>query len=418
VLQPLVDIRPSHTGGEVVLVPRTNVGTIRVGGLRVDVQPRIGPANLVTLIRYAYEGNYVQARSETTPGREGLDELLGCVLADELDMIRQRGVSRLYVNRKQPLRALRGRPDFLASFPWNDRGMTSITCRYHELSCDTLDNRLILAGLESAVLLDLAPKTRSRFVAHRRAWHELATPGTAGPGDFERARSHYNRLTEHYRLAHNIAELIVNRVRPQSLFDTTTHVTSGVSLDMADLFERVVYRLLRDTFEPRGFDVRYQNTDGRALRDGEGERYRNIRPDVLIFLNDVPVAVVDAKYKDYWEADPDRLVPLKKISNEDLYQLFFYASRLQAVHRLSQPPMSIIIAPQPTVDELAGRLVIGERFRRVRYCTTMSEHELSLALLPVATVVDALRQSAFQAGDCEIVLQWASTLGLEALAHG
>ena len=346
---------------------------------------------MVTLIRYAL-GGPVQSwnRSNVAAERVGLDELLARVLAEELTALRQRGLSRQYVGRSEALAALRGRPDFVASFPWNERGMTSLTCRFHDLTYDNLDNQLLRAALEGATLLETGVATRRRLLEHRRVWSAVASLRAVGLQEFAAARQRYNRLSEHYRFAHRLAELVVLGRRPASLFESGQVVTGGLSLDMAGLFELFVQQLLSESLAPAGLSVRSQQADRGALVDRDGFLYRSVRPDVVIYAGDRPVAVVDAKYKSYWEASADGS-PVRKVSNEDLYQLFFYAQRLQLRHHLERPPAAVILAPTPAADERAGR-VIGGRFTTVKWHagSEAGSCHLRLLLLPLTDLLRRL----------------------------
>src|SRR5687768_12645017 len=76
-LQPLVTIDACWTSGTVALRAVRNVGTVQVGGLRVDVRPRLAAAEMVTLIRFAFGGPVGGwRRSRVGEGRVGLDELV------------------------------------------------------------------------------------------------------------------------------------------------------------------------------------------------------------------------------------------------------------------------------------------------------------------------------------------------------
>src|SRR5687767_13761227 len=119
----LATVEASWSPGVVVLRTGLTVGTVTVGGLRVNVRPKLAAAEMATLIRYALGGPVTGwHRSRIATAKAGLDELLCGVFADELTRIRHAGLSRQYVDRREALPVLRGRPDFIASFPWNDRG--------------------------------------------------------------------------------------------------------------------------------------------------------------------------------------------------------------------------------------------------------------------------------------------------------
>jgi 5-methylcytosine-specific restriction endonuclease McrBC regulatory subunit McrC len=362
-----IRVTPSWNKESVYFHGGARVGTLQVGELRIDVRPRMAAAEMATLIRYALRGDVrPQERSAILPGTVGIDELVCAILADEADRIRQVGLSRRYRKRTESLTALRGRPEFLRSFPRRKQHERTITCTYHLLTCDNLDNRLLRAGLERARLMEITANTRRRLLEHRQAWSSLASAMHPSADDFRDARWNFTRLSEHYRLAHQLCELIVNRMRPTELFAAGQVATAGLTLDMPTLFEQFVHRLIEDLVASTGLRVEAQQPDRGALLDAAGNKYRRVRPDLVVYRKDGPVAVIDAKYKDYWQSRDTAGRPERRISNEDLYQLFFYAQRLQLKHELPVAPEAFIIAPRPASDESRGE-EIAQQYRTISW---------------------------------------------------
>ncbi|MCU0290924.1 MAG: McrC family protein [Thermoanaerobaculaceae bacterium] len=388
-LGPLVEVSPSWAAGKVRVQAGRKVGTLRIGQLRVDVKPRMAAAELATLIRIALGGRpQAVRRSIIDLNRNGMDELICSIFGAELAVVRQAGLSRQYVGRTAALPVLRGRPDFVASFPWNDRGTTSVACRFHELTYDNLDNRLVRAALEQTAMLDVQVQTRRQLLEHRGLWSSLASLMAPGPTDFDAVRARYNRLTDHYRLAHSLSEVILRGLRPSGIFDLGPVTTAGLVLDMAALFERFLEHILALVGSTLGLEMRPQQADRRALVDGEGAVYRAIRPDVVAYRGELPVAVIDAKYKDYWRGSGYEREPQQRIANDDLYQLFFYSQRLQLKHALARPPKAIIICPLPSDDERDRTPMLADRYQRVM-CRSGHDapSEVHLVLLPLTDIL-------------------------------
>ncbi|MGE0454011.1 MAG: hypothetical protein AB7O37_18180 [Vicinamibacteria bacterium] len=136
----------------------------------------------------------------------------------------------------------------------------------------------------------------------------------------------------------------------------------------------------------RGLTARSQQADGGALLDRDGHVYASVRPDLVVYEGGLPVAVVDAKYKDYWPARDDHS-PVRRIGNDDLYQLFFYSQRLQLRYGLAVAPPAFIVAPLPAEDERRAR-VIGDRFTAVRWeAGSQAGCEVALVLLPMTDIL-------------------------------
>jgi hypothetical protein len=137
---------------------------------------------LSTLVRYAF-GGQVDAwrRSAIECGPHGLDELIGVVFAEELLQLRQKGLSRHYVNKRESLPVLRGRPDFTATFPWNDRGMTSLTARFQmpQVRQCSSSNDSYGCGAAAAGVVFFRRCRSIRFAAMVKVQFELAVRAVA-----------------------------------------------------------------------------------------------------------------------------------------------------------------------------------------------------------------------------------------------
>jgi 5-methylcytosine-specific restriction endonuclease McrBC regulatory subunit McrC len=277
------------------------------------------------------------------------------------------------------------------------------------LTCDNLDNRLVRATLEQAPMMEVTASTRRSLMEHRQLWSALAGLVPAGAQQFALARRRYTRLSEHYRLAHALGELIFLGRRPGAPFDAGAVTTGGLTLDMADLFERFVQRLLSEGLAAEGLRVRTQGADHGAILDRDGFVYRRVRPDLVVYRRNVPVAVVDAKYKDYWRASTGSQYPCDKVSNEDLYQLFFYAQRLQLRHALPAPPPAVIVAPLPAADERDAPMV-GPRHTHLQWRAGAAEaSQLRLLFAPMTDVLRAIARGSRVPAPCPVpaaALQW------------
>lgn len=110
----------------------------------------------------------------------------------------------------------------------------------------------------------------------------------------------------------------------------------------------------------------------------------------MVYRRDVPIAVIDAKYEELWQATDDG-TPVRRIANDDLYQLFFYAQRLQLRHRLVSPPTAVNVCPLPGDYEREAD-AIGDRFTRVtRRAGSEVACSIELLMLPLTLT---LRQMA------------------------
>jgi hypothetical protein len=395
-IRPLVEVSRLWEGDQIVFQAGSRVGVIQTHGLRVQVRPALASSQMLALIRYAFAGNVPLQflRSFAAVNWEtGFENLLCWLLCAEAQEIERIGISRNYQERREPLTFIRGRPLWPENFPWRGAKARELTCRYHRLTYDNADNRLLLAGLKSAWRLATKEAIKRRPFQHRKRFGDLAAEVSPEPAQFIQAAQRYTRLTEHYRAAHSLSAMLLYSLRPESLYEGGEHLVFGIVLDMADLFERFIAQLMQDILEPFGFRLVPQSPDRAALLDAAGHPYSSVRPDLLIYHSQVVRGVIDAKYKPYWPAAQNNSSPARKIANADLYQLFFYQQRLQRKFNLPAPPAAVIASPLPEEDEMQGNTVIADRFRRVVWQAGQeTAGDVRLLLIPVTKFLRLLLQ--------------------------
>ncbi|MBW1947527.1 MAG: hypothetical protein JRI33_06260 [Deltaproteobacteria bacterium] len=366
ILGPLVEV--SRWGKEhLSFKAGSRVGVIETHGLRVQIRPALSVNEMVALIHYALSGRiplqYLRAFAQIDWGT-GFEDILCLLLATETEEILRVGLSRRYEKKCEPLDFLRGRPLWERNFPWRGARSKELTCRYHQITYDNPDNRLLLAGLRSAIHLARAREIKGKVFRHLKTLRDLASETFPDAAQFDQVAEKYNRLSEHYRTAHGLSRMLIFNLRPKSLYERGKQLAFGMVLDMADLFEKFIFQLMTDVLTPAGFVIQSQAPDRQALLDAEGQKYVSVRPDLLVFRSQTLYGVIDAKYKPYWVAAADGS-PARRISNADIYQLFFYQQRFQRKFDLPKPPLAIIASPLPDEDERDDRPIIAHRFRRV-----------------------------------------------------
>lgn len=395
-LKPLLEIALGSDAKSVKFKSDSRVGVLELRGLRVQVKPRLSAAQFPTLLRYALGGQVRATQSATASHTWGMgfENALCRVFCDEINEILRIGLSRKYIEQQSATEILRGRPIWQENFPWLGSRAREISCKFHRLTYDNLDNQLLLEGLVHAAALS-KDEAKASALQHLFSFQGIAGRSNPSPSDFDAAAKRYNRLNEHYRVEHGLSKMFLFGLRPESFFESGSQRIFGVVVDMADLFEKFVQRLLEDTLRPGGFVVKSQSPDRGALLDGEDRIYARVRPDFLVCRDNQVLAVIDAKYKNYWPATSGESRPQRKIANEDIYQLFFYQQRLQRLYNLAKPPAAIIAVPFPDDAEREGLPCIPERFRQVKWRagTDVAGH-VSLFLTPMTQFLKHLEARA------------------------
>jgi hypothetical protein len=387
IVSRLISITRDLSGQNISFKAGSKVGMINALGVRVQVYPKVSVTEFCTLIRYAING---RINSEGVRAYEnlswdiGFENVLCTLLCEEMGIIVRNGISRRYKEQLDSLQVIRGRVLWEKNFPWLGGRSKEIFCRYHQLTYNNIDNQIVLSGLKKAFFLSDAPEVKRHVGEFLNIFNSFASDKSIMPTDFKKAEKAYDRLNEHYRVAHVLTKMLIFNLRPDDLFKEGPEEVFGLVLDMAEIFERFIEKFMSDLLIPRGFSLIAQHKDGGALIDANGYHYSSVRPDLEVWQGNRAIGVIDAKYKDYWAAAVDGFSPERKISNEDLYQLFFYQQRMQCKYKLPSLPLALIAAPLPAGDERKEKLVVQERFRRIRYHVGVeSEGDVRLFLIPI-----------------------------------
>lgn len=269
---------------------------------------------------------------------------IAALLVEEAERILRMHVARGYLTYPERRTVISGRPLWTRDFGRHPAG--GITCLVNELSTDTVHNRIVLQGLLGARKLLENTSFRERVDNQVFIWRTLASAEYVQEQDFIEATVRGSRLTTHYSSALSLSRAITLGSGLADMFAAGGSASIHFELSLPGLFEQLIIKLL-EPLQRYGLQAKFKSVDSGAFLDGCGDVYRNIEPDITIWCTERPVAVIDAKFKPrYMRAQADGSVsPADRVSNEDLYQLFFYQSRLQALYKLSTPPAAFVVAP-------------------------------------------------------------------------
>lgn len=315
-LRGRVDIREGYEG--LGITTTSFVGRVDVGPLRIAIRPKLPMMPLASLLRYAYGlrdlATVEKTRAPTT--HHGLHDLLIALLADEIEELLHRGLSRRYVPLSDDLESPRGRILVEELARRGGVRQAQLPCRHFERRAYWHLNRVLRAGLDIA-----ARMTEDRVL--RRRVRQLADMF----GDVERlsrldavaidnAERGLTRLTSAAEPALTIIRLLQDMLGVA--FDTASESSRmpGFLFDMNKFFQRLLSRFLHENLTGQHI------VDERSIRNvfayaGPKQRVAPApRPDYALYESRTLRCLLDAKYRDAWE----RWIP-----PEWLYQLSIYA---------------------------------------------------------------------------------------------
>jgi 5-methylcytosine-specific restriction enzyme subunit McrC len=311
--------------GTVEAVANSWVGVVRFSALDVTVEPKLvgGELKVLRMLDYAGGTDLLRRLPTDRPlpaGGTDLFELVCLLLALEAEALLRDGILRDYRTVDDTLGVLRGRLRTREQFLQRFGRVDQLECRFDEYDCDTPDNQYVAAALHRAAHLARDRKLRLHLAGLHATLADVCEPPTTDP-DHYRSKVTYNRRNDRYRRTHELADIVLRHLAFDDLFDTSSGRATAFLLDMNNVFENFVARLVTEALASTRLRVSTQRKLRAVVRnDLTGRTYSTVRPDLVVEDPATGRAVpVDVKYKTYED---------KKVSTADIYQTFLYAYAL------------------------------------------------------------------------------------------
>ncbi len=282
----LVEASPSR--GLWRLRAQAKVGAVRFEEFDLVIRPKAGLQNVFYLMGIDRPRDWWSTDEVDLQVDQDLFAGIARMMAHAVDRAIRPGVQHGYVERCEPLVALRGRIDLAAQLhhPYTP---IPASCRYDDYTADTKPNRLIRAALSRVLRLPGVPGT-----VRRRLHLQLSVlegVSHVEPDLHWADKWEPNRLDRRYLPAVRLSALVLRRLElSEAAGDTRAY---SFLVDMNQLFER---------FIEEGLRKRLQAVDGAMRVIGQEQRHLDvenrltIRPDVVVRKASSPAFVLDSKY--------------------------------------------------------------------------------------------------------------------------
>lgn len=295
----------------------SHIGSIGLNALRVSIIPKIGLANVMGMIRYAYafHPESLTATVNYAQAEKGLADLLAEALLHQVERLARRGLSSFYRETEELLLSPRGRLCMRSAA--RRMGRVAITCRYDDYTANSPLNQALAEGLRLAALVVSEHDLACRLQRARDRYFSEQTRVPLNERRVHELLSSLDRRTSHYREPLTLVKLVVEGCRLSEHQSEGGATQFSFLLNMNLLFEKFLERYFHRT-SPLGYSVLTQSSQSghfRYVLNPHRWYSPTLRPDLLFIKRGQIVAVGDAKYKDR-TVDPP--------SPSDLYQLTLY----------------------------------------------------------------------------------------------
>ena len=290
--------------------PAGKVGAARVGGIEINIKPKVPIARLLFLVGYALHA--AAWRPETVPVAEAADliPVVAQALWRQTERAIGQGLLPGYILIEKSSQVLRGRLRESEQLRRHHGLPLPLEIQYDEFTIDIPENRILRTACERMLAVPLVDAESQRMLRRLLRDFTDVTPlhrGEQIPG------WQATRLNARYHAALRLAELVLRATSVEH--ESGTVAVNGFLLDMPRLFEDFVTVALREALVS-AYGGRVDDQDRNHFDEAGQVR---LRPDIVWKIRGSAVAVIDAKYK----AEKPAGYP-----NADLYQLLAYCTVL------------------------------------------------------------------------------------------
>ncbi len=297
------------------ITPSSWVGAVEIGNLSVQIRPKIGIPQLLSLACYAMGVYRSQDKRRFDFHEEAaLPDTLALTLAAAARRAFARGLLHGYRTEEEALHTVRGRIRFDEQLRRRFGIAMPVEVRYDEFTDDIAENRLVKAAVQRLGEMRLRSSQARRGLGWTAAMLESVSLVEFAPRELPEVT--FDRLNEHYRGAVGLSRLILRH----SAFEASRGKVraTGFLMNMNTLFQEFVTVALRESLRVSAntFCSDKHLTGSRRIHLAENNRV-GLEPDLTWWDGNTCTFVGDAKYKRF-----------ESVHNADLYQLLAYVTAL------------------------------------------------------------------------------------------
>lgn len=333
------------------------VGVIQVGKLLIEVLPKADKAQgeaywrtmLVDMLR---EVGVFQVKAPSS----GLLNLKNNSILDlyfelflgEVDHLLRMGLVKKYRSEESNKKALKGKLLFLQNIQKNFIHAERFYTRGTVFDVQNVFNTILCSALELVSRVNKNSDLSGRLGDIQLRFPDIPSRHFQG-SDFDKI--HYDRKTESYRTAIEIARLLLLNFHPD-ISAGKNHVLA-LMFDMNLLWEKFVFISMKRNLTMFGNSSTISAQLVRPFWKKDSGRAITIRPDIVLQLPDGKRFVIDTKWKNLSGKNP---------SPEDLRQMYVYADFFNANG-------SALVFPSTTASQVRGNYFSSDKVLSEKECS-------------------------------------------------
>lgn len=342
-------INDEKTNSKIEVIPEGNeqyrlratswIGTIKIPSHTITIKPKIGNLNFFKML--AYSENLGDIRFlEKVKIEEGKDlvDFMAKLFVESVQSIIEEGIYKNYVTITEEIPTIKGKLLIVNNIRKPRISQEKFWCAYDELSCDTLENQILLycSQLLSELVVDNSIKEQLAYVQHA---FQKEGVSEVFLDVYHLDMISYQRFNEHYEKVLELCEFILKLTWYGDFSKEDTIPIYGFLYNMNTLFQNFITKALQEEFSQ--FRVKREPKKSKLLReittieefdvDTKTVSAKVLKPDIVIQQKNTgkTVLVIDTKYK---KDDP---------TANDFYQSVAYSLALGCPVMLLLPQLDV-----------------------------------------------------------------------------
>ena len=259
----------------------------------------------------------------------------------ELEAICTNGLKSEYERVDENLNVLKGKLLVKENIKANQLKLTKFYCRYQRYTPNSPVNRIIKATLEKLLSASRSFQNRDKLYRLLNVFSQVESSKNVRT-DLQKTMN-LNRTYREYQKIMMWSRLFLNN---SSVTSTQGNVVNtSIVFPMEKVFEDYIAFLFKKF--SKDYIIRPQDRSVFLVTHRNRGKFR-LRPDIVVANDDVPVLIVDTKWKllnAYQERDN------YGISQSDMYQLYAYGKKYELEHNIGRaqkvkPPHLVLLYPE------------------------------------------------------------------------